>query len=163
MATCTQSMQRTWWPVASTIIVTGSYWTNEFELELDCWLTMRGIFQSGCFTAQRVRGPPLEWRHNEHDGVTNLAPRLFTEPFVQVQIKENIKAPRHWRLWGEFTGDRWIPRTNGLWYGKFFHVMTSSCRGTYIIIYCVSCAHIHPLIHINFRLGRCPCPILWGW
>ena len=24
MATCTQSMQRTWWPVASTTIVTGS-------------------------------------------------------------------------------------------------------------------------------------------
>ena len=31
----------------------------------------------------------------------------------QVQMKENIKAPRHWRLWGEFTGDRWIPCTNG--------------------------------------------------
>ena len=25
------------------------------------------------------------------------------------QIKENIKAPRHWPLCGEFTGDRWIP------------------------------------------------------
>ena len=24
------------------------------------------------------------------------------EPFVQTQIKENIKAPRHWPLWGEF-------------------------------------------------------------
>ena len=38
---------------------------------------------------------------------------LFTEPFIQAQIKENIKAPRHWPLCGEFTGDRWIPRTNG--------------------------------------------------
>ena len=27
------------------------------------------------------------------------------------QIKENIKAPRHRPLWGEFTGHRWIPRT----------------------------------------------------
>ena len=27
----------------------------------------------------------------------------------QTQIKENIKAPRHWPLCGEFTGDRWIP------------------------------------------------------
>ena len=26
---------------------------------------------------------------------------------------ENIKAPRHWPLCGEFTGDRWILRTNG--------------------------------------------------
>ena len=26
--------------------------------------------------------------------------RLFAQPFVQAQIKENIKAPRHWPLWG---------------------------------------------------------------
>ena len=26
---------------------------------------------------------------------------------------ENTKAPRHWSLWGEFTGHRWIPRTRG--------------------------------------------------
>ena len=36
------------------------------------------------------------------------ASRLFTQPFVQAQIKENIKAACHWPLWGEFTGDRWI-------------------------------------------------------
>ena len=41
------------------------------------------------------------------------ASRLFTQPFIQTQIKENIKAPRHRPLCGEFTGDRWIPRTNG--------------------------------------------------
>ena len=44
----------------------------------------------------------LKWR----------ATRLFTQPFIQAQIK-NITAPRHWPLCGEFTGDRWIPRTNG--------------------------------------------------
>ena len=33
--------------------------------------------------------------------------------FVQAQIKENIKDSRQWPLWGEFTDDRWIPRTNG--------------------------------------------------
>ena len=38
---------------------------------------------------------------------------MFTQPFIQAQIKENIKAPRHWPLWGEFTGDRWIPLTKG--------------------------------------------------
>ena len=31
------------------------------------------------------------------------ASRLFTQPFIQTQIKENIKAPRHWPLNGEFT------------------------------------------------------------
>ena len=37
--------------------------------------------------------------------------RVFAEPFVQAQIKDNIKALRRWPLWGESTGDRWIPLT----------------------------------------------------
>ena len=37
------------------------------------------------------------------------------------QIKENIKVPCHWPLCGAFTGDRWIPRTNGQKHGKRFH------------------------------------------
>ena len=51
---------------------------------------------------------------------------LFTQLFIQVHIKENIKAPRHWPLCGEFTGDRWILRTKGQWRGKCLHLMTSS-------------------------------------
>ena len=31
--------------------------------------------------------------------------------FVQEQINENIIATRHWPFCGEFTGDRWNPRT----------------------------------------------------
>ena len=31
---------------------------------------------------------------------------LFTQPFIQTQIEENIKAPRHWPFCGEFTDDR---------------------------------------------------------
>ena len=53
--------------------------------------------------------------------------RLFAWPFVRAQIKENIKAPSHWLLWGESTGDRWIPLTTDQWRGKCFHLMTSSC------------------------------------
>ena len=37
------------------------------------------------------------------------ASRLFAQTF----IKRNIKAPRHWPLWGAVTGDRWIRRTKG--------------------------------------------------
>ena len=33
--------------------------------------------------------------------------------FIQAQFKENIKAPRHCPLCGEFIGDRLIPRTKG--------------------------------------------------
>ena len=62
----------------------------------------------------------LKWRHK------SPASRLLTQSFIQTQIKENIKALRHWPLCGEFTGDRWIPRTNGQSRGKCFHLMTSS-------------------------------------
>ena len=56
------------------------------------------------------------------------ASRLVTEPFIEAQIKEKIKAPRHWPLCGEFSGDWWISRKNGQWRGKCFHFMTSSCH-----------------------------------
>ena len=34
---------------------------------------------------------------------------MFTQPFIQTQIKEKIKAPRHWPLCGEFTGTGEFP------------------------------------------------------
>ena len=54
---------------------------------------------------------PLKWRHNGRCGVLNHQ-RLdcLLNPLFR-QIKENIKVPRHWPLWVEFTGDRWIPHT----------------------------------------------------
>ena len=55
------------------------------------------------------------------------ASRVFTQPFIQAQIKKIIKVPRHWPLQGEFTGDRRIPRTKGQLRGKCFHLLTSSC------------------------------------
>ena len=38
------------------------------------------------------------------------ASQLFAQPFVQARIK---KVPHHCPLWGEFSGDRWIPHTKG--------------------------------------------------
>ena len=34
---------------------------------------------------------------------------LFTQPFIQTQIKENIKAPHHWPLCGDFNGTGEFP------------------------------------------------------
>ena len=62
----------------------------------------------------------LQWRPK------SPASRLFTQSFIQAQINEHIKVPRHWPLCEEFIGDRWIPRTNGQLRGKCFHLMTSS-------------------------------------
>ena len=68
----------------------------------------------------------LRWRHNGRDSVSNHQPHHCLLNRVLTLIKENIKAPRHWPFCGEFTGDRWIPRTNGQERGKCFHLMTSS-------------------------------------
>ena len=71
--------------------------------------------------------PPLPWRHNGRDGVSNHQPHsCLLNRLFKAQITENIKAPRHWPLWGEFIGDRWIPHTKGQLRGKLFHLMTSS-------------------------------------
>ena len=52
----------------------------------------------------------LLWRHNEHDSVSNHQPRgCLLNRFIQTPIKENIKAPRHWPLCGEFTGTGEFP------------------------------------------------------
>ena len=57
---------------------------------------------------------PLQWRHNGRNSVSNHQPRdCLLNRLIKAHIKENIKAPRHWPLYGEFTGDRWIPRTKG--------------------------------------------------
>ena len=44
----------------------------------------------------------LQRRHNECDGVSNY--RRLDCPLNRL-FKENIKAPRHWPLWGEYTGE----------------------------------------------------------
>ena len=44
-----------------------------------------------------------------------------------VDKKKHTKAPRHWHLCEEFTGDRWISHTNGKEREKCFHLITSSC------------------------------------
>ena len=52
-------------------------------------------------------GITLQWRHNEHDCISNHRHlNCLTQPFVQARIRANIKALRHWPLWGEFTGHR---------------------------------------------------------
>ena len=56
----------------------------------------------------------LQWRHNEFGGVSNHQLHNWSlKRLFKPQIKENIKAPRHWPLCEDFTGDRWIPQTNG--------------------------------------------------
>ena len=45
-----------------------------------------------------LRRSVLKWRHNERDGVSNHQPHDCLFNCLFRQIKENIKAPRHWPL-----------------------------------------------------------------
>ena len=83
-----------------------------------------------------------QWRLN------SPAYPLFDQPFVQA-LHINIKPPRHWPLWGESTGDRWIPPTKSQWRGGFFHLVTSSllqcCRKVSLLHFGIgsTCVFIH--------------------
>ena len=70
----------------------------------------------------------LPWRHK-----SAMASQITSIAFVYLTVysgtdkkQTNLKAPRHWPLWGEFSGDRWIPRTKGQCRGKCLYLMTSS-------------------------------------
>ena len=60
-------------------------------------------------------------QHNRHytDVINSaMASQITGVPIVCSTVcsgadQENVKAPRHWPLWGESTGDRWIQLTKG--------------------------------------------------
>ena len=76
-------------------------------------------------------------------------------------MKESIKAPRHWPLWEEFTGDWWIPRTKGqqrgnisIWWRHHAHsasqygrLQPTTSRGPCIVLNMI-CGH-----NINTNIG----------
>ena len=48
-----------------------------------------------------------------------------------IVYSDAYQRKHHWPLWAEFTGDRWIPHTNGQLRGKCFDLMTSSCSSIF--------------------------------
>ena len=68
----------------------------------------------------------LQWRQNGSDSVSNHQPHDSLLNRYSDAAQKNIKAPHHWPLCGEFTGDQWILRANGQLRGKCFHLTTSS-------------------------------------
>ena len=66
------------------------------------------------FTVVCLRVLALQWRHNGRVGVSNHQyHNCFLNCLFRRRSKDHIKTLRRWPLWGEFTGDRWIPRTKG--------------------------------------------------
>ena len=73
------------------------------------------------------------WRHIGRYGVSNHHPNDYLLKRLFRRRSKKTSKRCHWSLLGEFTGDRWIPRTKGQWRGKCFHLMTSSycCNGNW--------------------------------
>ena len=80
---------------------------------------------------QRLRpSGELEW-HYDDITISLMTSQITSLTLVYSTVyadtdQRNIKAPRHWRFCGKFTGDRWIPRINCQLRWKCFHLMTSS-------------------------------------
>ena len=87
-------------------------WIRSLIHFLDCYCY--GLHGISCHIGPCYHGTELyddvtvQWCHNERDDISNHQPQ---DCLLQAQIEENIKAPHHWPLWGEFIGDRWIPHT----------------------------------------------------
>ena len=69
---------------------------------------------SRCFHLKLLSISTSQWRHNEHDGVSNHQPHdCLLKRLFKHRSKNSSKLRVTGLLWGEFTSDRWIPRTNG--------------------------------------------------
>ena len=94
---------------------------NDFRvlLLLEVTLVWRYVKRYGVGKKQTGKEYTLQlkiFQHHYNDvimGVMAFQITSLTIVYSKVDIKENIKTPRHWPVWGEFTGDRWIPRTKG--------------------------------------------------
>ena len=74
---------------------------------LDNWIGYERMGFRACLLHDAFRMDTLYCRHPDYITMTSWwarwgpkspASRLFTQPFVDSQIKEYIKAPRHWSL-----------------------------------------------------------------
>ena len=63
---------------------------------------------------------------------------VYSTVYSRRRSKKTSKLRVTGLLCGEFTGDRWIPRTIGQLRGKCFHLMTSSWCDSVVIMYCIS-------------------------
>ena len=88
----------------------------------------------------------LQWCHNGRTGVSNHQPHdCLLNRLFRRRSKKTSKLRIAGLCAGEFTGDWWIPRKNGQWRGKCFHLMMSSwsrpCMGWNFTCLCKKIAH----------------------
>ena len=83
------------------------HWANHRLAPVPAKLSWR-IWQNGSVNN------PLQSCHNGHDGVSTHQPHdCLLNRLFGCRSKKTSKPRVTGHLWGEFTGDQWIPRTNG--------------------------------------------------
>ena len=87
---------------------------------IEVWLSSYIILWGRIYFVITVTSQWARWR------LKSPASPLFAQPFIQAQIKENIKAPRHWALCGEYSLHKW-PITRKvfcIWWRHHVHALT---------------------------------------
>ena len=86
---------------------------RRFDVIITCLL--RCVFAGNSrLTGNHTMMQSLQWRHNGHDSVSNHQPYdCLLNCLFRRRSKKTSKLRVTGPLSGEFTGDRWIPRTNG--------------------------------------------------
>ena len=92
------------------------------------------------------------------------ASRLFTQPFIQRQIKENTKAPRHWPLCGEFTGTGDFPAQKAsyaenvsIWWR---HHVKFNVMCIYVLFFLSACSN--EFKNVNTECFDIFCSVVWA-
>ena len=73
----------------------------------------------------------METRHYSDVIMSAVASQITSLTIVYSTVYSGVDQRKHQSsaslaLWGEFTGDRWIPSTEDQKRGKYYHLMTSS-------------------------------------
>ena len=100
-------------------------WWRHHDSTFYYGMCVYGLFSSFHYIhgSLKIRHQWVPWVHYSDVIMGSIASRLFTQAFIQAQIKEKKKkAPRHWPLCEN------SPHTKGHWRGKCFYFMTSSCN-----------------------------------
>ena len=84
---------------ASTYVIT-LIMNNNHLMDSLCWNYFGELWQKICIAKFTLHVLHIPWH------LKSPASRLFAEPFVEAQNKENIKVSRHRTLWAESIGDR---------------------------------------------------------
>ena len=106
----------------------------------------------------------LQWRQNGRDSVSNHQPHdCLLNRLFRRRSKKTSKLRVTGLCCGEFTGDRWIPRTNGQLRGKCFHLMTSLWAIPMLVrwrLYIEPTDRLHFQLKINIPHLGCPHELL---